>query len=107
MGLFDKTSFKYNDAEQNINPDDGIDMVKCKDPKGLNCRFRDNKGYCLFETCIKNIVIPHHKNFLCNCELCGKEYNIDTEVFIPGSSLLSFMCPDCLVTLKKYIKENP
>ena len=107
MGLFDKTLFKYNDAEQNINPDDGIDMIKCKDPKGSSCRFRDNKGYCLFETCIKNIVIPHHKNFLHNCELCGKEYEADTEVFIPGSSLLSFMCPDCLRILKKYIKENP
>ena len=107
MGLFDKTLFKYNDAEQNINPDDGIDIIKCKDPKGSSCRFRDNKGYCLFETCIKNIVIPHHKNFLHNCELCGKEYEVDTEVFIPGSSLLSFMCPDCLRILKKYIKENP
>ena len=107
MGLFDKTLFKYNDAEQNINPDDGIDMIKCKDPKGSSCRFRDNKGYCLFETCIKNIVIPHHKNFLHNCELCGKEYEVETEVFIPGSSLLSFMCPDCLRILKKYIKENP
>lgn len=97
MGLFDKNKFKYNDADMNINKDDGIDTIYCQNE---TCMNRDSRGYCLYEACIKEVNIPHHKFFIHKCELCNKEYEVDTSITPPGSSLIYFMCNECINKLK-------
>lgn len=103
MGVFDQNSLKFNDAIPNPSKEDGIDIVKCDN---IDCIYRDNRGYCLYETCIVELLssgIKYHNSFKHNCEICGNEYTNEYIGILPHASIKDFMCSECIRSLKNTI----
>ena len=109
MGVFDsnQANKKYNNVIPNYDVDDGVDIVPCTE----NCAFRDeDKGRCVFETCILNqfpLSIPYHTSITKTCEICRNKFTITFgEVDNPMRKLCLMMCDTCRENLFKLIRGD-
>lgn len=101
MGVFDQNSLKFNDAIPNPSKEDGFDIISCDN---IECSFRDNRGYCLYETCMIEVSnIKYHTSFKHNCEICHKEFTNEYISNIPNSSISDHICPQCLQAIRNII----
>ena len=67
---------------------DGIDMEPCPDPE---CYWHDERGFCLYESCIKDELPKMHSVWHRKCDLCRKTYVVSAPLNQPWMHL----CEKC------------
>lgn len=67
---------------------DGVDMEPCPNPE---CYWHDDRGFCLFESCLLLEVPKLHTDWYRKCDICRKTY------IVPGVTIQPWthICEKC------------
>ena len=91
-----------NDSKEiekdSILEEDGVYIHKCDN---TNCQYHDDRGFCLFETCVFKAIPNYHTTFMRKCAICSK-----VKDFGINSGLFGDICKDCLHKIAISIGEN-
>lgn len=89
------TNLTTNDAKPNYNAD-GVDTVPC----ATECKHKDNRGYCIFESCIFDEMPTAHGSMQIKCMICEKTFNTSPKDVKSNT----WICDECLADIKARIK---
>lgn len=103
-GVFDnKNNREYNDIKPNLDPEDGIDIVKCE----YDCPCKDVElNRCLYETCIYKIKynnVKHHKKFTHVCSICREKTTHIYDDIGPRGFIDMTICKNCINKLREWL----
>lgn len=68
--------------------EDGLDQEPCPNPE---CYWHDERGFCLFESCLLNEVPKIHARWFRKCDICRKTYIVAPPTIQPWTHV----CEKC------------